>query len=279
VAGALLGIAWLKPQVGLPIVLLVTLFHTPHPRRLLAGFAGATASLIVLTVATTGLGSLRLWIAGMIGYSHDIAGQTAIPSIAGLYVQWASPRARIGLTIALLVCACAITVLQWLRVRQKADVPFHSVAWLWFAWFLVTPYTHVTDEILLTIPILAILGRDAVRMREPLASFSLLALFFAPLPGEWSLFALGFPVLVLVLADWEDSWRSRLDIAAPSILLALSTISHRASIPLNGQCLALLAVTVCLVLSTREPVANTAADPKEPAVPLTQPVVVAPVVG
>jgi hypothetical protein len=116
-------------------------------------------------------------------------------------------------------------------------------------------------------------------MREPLASFSLLALFFAPLPGEWSLFALGFPVLVLVLADWEDSWRSRLDIAAPSILLALSTISHRASIPLNGQCLALLAVTVCLVLSTREPVANTAADPEEPAVPLTQPVVVAPVVG
>lgn len=47
---------------------------------------------------------------------------------------------------------------------------FARTGWLWFAWFLATPYAHGNDVVLLAVPILVMLGRNACHiMRFPAA--------------------------------------------------------------------------------------------------------------
>jgi len=46
-------------------------------------------------------------------------------------------------------------------------------------WFLATPFAHFPDEILLTIPILALLGRDGQHLGQAIPVFVIYLLFFS----------------------------------------------------------------------------------------------------
>lgn len=179
VAGCLLSLAWLKPQVGLPIALLILLFHAPARARVLAGFGSAAGALMIFTGMTTGWHSLALWLRSLVGYTHDIAIQPDMASLAGLYIYWTSPALRLGLEIVILGVAGVVTGIWWLKLRWLQEIPFLSVGWLWIVWFLAAPFAHFHDEILLAVPLLALLGPDGRSISERWTVVALYAVFLS----------------------------------------------------------------------------------------------------
>jgi Glycosyltransferase family 87 len=186
-AGSVAAFGWLKPQLALPLVFVIFVFHATDRRRVAAGFMSMTGLLFGLTVVTTGLNSFAEWISGLNSWSQGLDKQPNIASLSGLYALWAPRPLQLILTLALIAGALALTGIAWRRWRQVAIVPLVSAGWLWVVWFLVSPYTHFPDLIVLAVPVLALLGRDGARVAEPrsiavvyLALFSL-ALFPSPL--------------------------------------------------------------------------------------------------
>lgn len=185
-AGAALTLAWLKPPVALPLVLLVVLFLARDRLRVAGGFVGVSLLLFLLTLATTGPRSIGQWLHGLAGYSKDIASSPSVSSLSGLYVRVTSGGLRLGLELAGLAIAVALTALVWKWYRGRREVPVLAIAWLWFAWFLAAPYAHFYDEILLTAPVLALLGRNGGRLGERLPTTALYLLFFSLLFISWA---------------------------------------------------------------------------------------------
>jgi hypothetical protein len=60
--------------------------------------------------------------------------------------------------------AAAITACWWWRRRSADELPLLGFAWLSFVWFLAAPYAHFFDEVLLTVPLLILFGRDGHRV-------------------------------------------------------------------------------------------------------------------
>lgn len=64
IAGAVAALGWLKPQIVLPLVFVIIVFHCPHRKRMLVGFMSATALFRALfpsplmSLATIALGLL-----------------------------------------------------------------------------------------------------------------------------------------------------------------------------------------------------------------------------
>ncbi len=187
-AGAVLSVAWLKPPVALPIVLLIAAFHVARPARLVAGFSLISASLFGLTLLTTGWSSVVNWIAGLVGYSQDMRTQPDVASLAGLYVRWMPSVGRSALEALSLGLAIAITAVYWYRVRRNAPLDFARDAWLWVVWMLATPYAHFYDEMILAIPIAALLGRHGHKLNRRLPVLALYLMFFSLLVLSWTPF-------------------------------------------------------------------------------------------
>jgi hypothetical protein len=211
VAGMLSSLAWLKPQVGLPIVLLLALFHAPSRQRFLAAFSATVTCLFALTLVTTGWHSLTLWISELVQFHGNMAAQPNIVTLTSLYVLWAPLPVRLALEMLSLGIACTLTALWWWRRRKTDSTPILASGWLWGVWFLAVPYAHFADEILLAIPILALLGRNGHRV------------------------AYGLPATVLY------------------VMLFSTVLFPRTLSPVEVLSLPLLAVTICLALSTRSP--------------------------
>jgi len=187
-AGALLSVAWLKPPVALPMVLLTAAFHVARPARLVAGFSLTTAGLFGLTLLTTGWSSVVQWTGGLVGYSHDMRIQPDVASLAGLYVRWMPSLGRSALEALSLGLAIAITAVYWYRVRRNAPLDFARDGWLWVAWMLATPYAHFYDEMILAIPVAALLGRHGCRLNQRLPALALYLMFFSLLLLSWTPF-------------------------------------------------------------------------------------------
>lgn len=186
-AGALLTAAWLKPPVALPIVVLVFLFMSNRRRTVAISFVITTAVLAVLTVLATGAQSIKDWVAGMLGYSNAITTSPSVSSLSGLYARWAPSGVRLALEAAAILAAIALTAYMWRRGGVEGEMSVLAIGWLWFAWFLAAPYAHFYDEILLALPLLALLGRNGELLTEGgpalalyLAFFSLLVLSATP---------------------------------------------------------------------------------------------------
>lgn len=179
-AGALLGLAWLKPSVALPLVLLIVLFHTPGAKRAAAGFGMATCALILLSFAVLGPGSFVQWMNGLSAFSQSVGSQPEIAPLSGLYARWAPAGIRAGAEVVSLMVAAALTGWWWWRHRGK-ETTMLDTGWLWFAWFLAVPYAHINDVILIMPPVLAILGVNARRATWPLAAAVLYLLFIGVL--------------------------------------------------------------------------------------------------
>jgi hypothetical protein len=166
IAGIVLGYCWLKPQLAIPLAALIVLFHASRPIRVVAGFSLATAAELVLTCVTVGPAMLVNWLGGLASWSHSTGSEPNLASLVGLYAGWASYPLRLFFTSLTLAFAVAVTARVWWTLRGAGEPSFLSVAWLWCVWFLAAPFAHFPDEILLAIPIVALVGRDASRLGE-----------------------------------------------------------------------------------------------------------------
>lgn len=206
IAGAILSVGWLKPQITVPIALLILLFHAPFPRRVLAGIALGSAVLLAATIATTGIQSLSWWVGGIAGFSNGVALQPNYVSLAGLYTGWAPSWARLGLELLCLVAALWLTVLVWRAAATRRSIR-NAPFLLWLVWFLAVPYAHFPDEILLALPVLVLLGCDGVGIRRAGGAVVLYLLFlsfllFPSIAGRINLLCL--PLLAIAVILFRD---------------------------------------------------------------------------
>jgi hypothetical protein len=248
-AGALLCLIWLKPQIGLPVLALMVLFHARSRAVVLGSFCAGSALMLALTIFATGPGSLMIWMRAMTGYYRDIATQTWLPSLSNLYDLWTPLATRTLLTALGIAAALVVTALWWWTVRRRTPIPMERNAWLWIVWFVATPYVHLYDETLLAVPVLALLGRDGFRLSHPLSAFGLYLLAYTWLPTAWTPLELGATVPVLwYLARGADSERRNTTVAILALLtfgwLLYSLLPVQAAV----QSLKVAAAGVCLLL-------------------------------
>jgi hypothetical protein len=189
-AGVILSLALVKPHLSLPLILLVVLFHAPRRKPLLAGLIGATAGWTLLTCITTGPSSLEGWARGLFDWSHHVALEPNLSSLVGLYVNWAPSWLRLCLEGGSVFAALGLTCWWYLRVCQRGPVSLADTAWLWIVWFLAVPFAHYPDEILLTLPFLALLGRDGARVTRVLPALALYLTFLSAVLYQTALLSL-----------------------------------------------------------------------------------------
>lgn len=218
-AGAVLTFAWLKPQVGLPIVMLVVLFHAPSRTRVLGGFLAGTVCMLVLTALLVSPDPIAWWVHGMTGYSGDMSLQPSLACLSGLYVRWAHAPLRLTLEILGLAGACSLTAVRWMRRSRESRTPIADLAWLWCVWFVASPYAHFPDEILLAVPLVASFARAHATGAYRWPALALYLLFLSlPLatwyPMQANLLALAVLGVALCLAQVRRSESRRLDVSS-----------------------------------------------------------------
>jgi Glycosyltransferase family 87 len=160
-SGLLFSLTCLKPQLAIVGFVLLVGFHVTDRRWFTLGVGVGATVLLAVSAATCGLQSLTWWLHGLNSVSSMIGRQPNIAPLIGLYAGWAPTSVRVGLEMSVLAIACVLTFGWWRRMQNTPEVTLISVAWLWVVWFLALPYAHFPDEILLCLPVLALLGPDA----------------------------------------------------------------------------------------------------------------------
>lgn len=210
-AGLFLAAGWLKPSLALPIAAAIVALHAPRWRLTAAGALLGTLLFWITTLVLVGPGSVRPWLAGLIGYGRDIAAQPENASLPGLWVHWmpAGPRTVLTVVTALLGLALAVALVRRLPPERPLD-PLQAAP-IWFIAFLATPYSHISDGMLLALPVMALVGPNGRRAGEPLPALVLYLLFAALLVNRIP----GVPV------DLEP-----LKLAAAGLLIWLASRRH-----------------------------------------------------
>lgn len=199
-------------------------FNLRRRGQVIAGFGGATALLLALTILTSGWHSLVEWVSSMVSYPADMLIEYDIATLAAFYAHWVPPLMRLALEGTLLAATCGLAALVWHRAGRRGGVPLIATGYLWAIWFLVTPFAHWHDEILLTLPVLALLGRDARNL---------------------------VPRLRRLFERRSNSGYSRLPFFA--LYVAFATILVPFPLPINILFLPLLGIAACLTLAARQP--------------------------
>ncbi len=175
--GCLISLAWLKPQLAVPAMILIALFHVNDRRRFLQGMAIGSFVLLAATLVSVGVSPMVKWVGEIRGVSAMVGEQPNMIPLVGLYAGAVSATVRQLLQIGLLTVAVSLTAWSWVNLRPPGAVPPLQVAWLWVVWLLALPYAHFPEEMLLSLPILALIGRDGSRLCRPGALFVLYGMF------------------------------------------------------------------------------------------------------
>src|SRR6202165_558876 len=214
VAGGLaLTLVWLKPNLGVALPVVIALLEPPSARRLLISFA--TGSVLAFGAAALALpGVLIHWPSEILSHWRAVQGpQPDIASIHSFYYPALSGSLK---TIALLIvvlAGCAYAAWALRRVRA----PLTRGLSLLLLWFVILPYVHSFDAILL-LPVLAFLlapdlsGWEAVMTEVAVWAFAIVP--FAYFVGWHIGFFNGFtaiPIALLLLA-----WHRRVVIPTPT---------------------------------------------------------------
>jgi Glycosyltransferase family 87 len=186
IAGILLSLAVLKLPVALPLVGLLVLFHAPHKRWVVGGFLAAFLSRQVFTIALLGQQYESWRIANLMSFSHSMPTQPNVSSLSGLYAQLLPETARLVLEAVSVGVAGAMTLVFWWKTRHESSLPLLRTGWLWFIWLIATPYAHYIDEMLLVIPVLALVGCHGRRITKPLSVCTLYLLILSLLLYSWT---------------------------------------------------------------------------------------------
>ena len=186
VAGILLSVAVIKLPVALPLVGLLVLFHAPQKRWVIGGFLSAFLSRQVLAAVVLGPRYEGWWLGSMVNFSRTMPGQPNVASLSGLYAQLLPETTRLGMEALSVGIAAAATLAFWWKVRHEPTLPLLRTGWLWFVWLVATPYAHFIDEMLLVIPVLALIGRDGLQITRPLSVCVLYLLGLSILLYSWT---------------------------------------------------------------------------------------------
>jgi len=214
--GALLALAWIKPHLLLPVILIAPLLMEKRAAlRWCAGFGLASGLAAGLSILATGPGSIAAWLNDLIGYSgHVDTVQGWIPSLAGTALVLAPHPWNRPLALAVMVCGLVVMAAIVAHARRARVAPLAALCTLTATWLLFTPYVHPNDSVL-ALPALALAwrrgqdGRGRVGWLPVLTlwAVSVLPLAFL-LPRPLELLGLLPPIVVLLAAVYAPTLSS-----------------------------------------------------------------------
>jgi len=210
-AGLVLSLIWIKPNLALVLPAVVVLLVPGMGRRLLAGFG--LGSVIALGVAFAILrAGLLEWPRGIVQVWRSVQGpQPDIASLHSFYYPLLSGWVK---TAALAVACLLLLGYGVWAVRRSPSRPVTGLTVL-LLWLCALPYTHSFDAILLLPVVATLVGRTQRGLSDPLVETTLFA--FAVLPllyftgahlGPFN----GFAAIPVALTAW--TWHRRM--VAPS---------------------------------------------------------------
>ena len=175
-AGALLAIGWIKPHIGLPLLLVVALLEPRAFRSLLSGFA--LGSLILFGVAALVMrGAFLDWPRAVLGQWSGALQQADLSSINAFYYPALSGVARqLVVAVVLIAAGCYAT---WTFRHSRAGLTRALTVLL--LTFLAAPYAHSYDTLLLLPVMLALVGPLLSGWRNPSVEIAIWAFATVPL--------------------------------------------------------------------------------------------------
>jgi hypothetical protein len=211
-AGLVLSLIWIKPNLGLVLPAVVALLLPGMGRRVLAGFA--LGSVVAFGVAFAILRAALLdWPRGIVQVWRSVQGpQPDIASLHSFYYPLLSGWAK---TAALAVACLVLLAYGVWAVRRSPSRPVAALTIL-LLWLCALPYTHSFDAILLLPVVATLVGRTQRGLADPLVETTLFA--FAVLPllyftgahlGPFN----GFAAIPVALAAW--AWHRRIVVPSP----------------------------------------------------------------
>jgi hypothetical protein len=214
-AGLVLAVVWIKPNLGLALPVVVGLYQGRHAGRLLAGFAIGTAGAFAIAAAALGR-ALIDWPRGVIQVWRSVQGPQ--PDIASLHSFYYPLLGGWVKTAALLLACLLIAAYGLWALRRSPARPLSSMTFL-VLWLCAIPYAHSFDAILL-LPVLAILIAPTLAgLKDPWVEITLFA--FALFPLFYFLGAHlgplnGFGAIPVALTAW--AWHRRIVAPSPASL-------------------------------------------------------------
>ncbi len=216
VAGGLaLTLVWIKPNLGVALPLVVALLEPPAARRLLISFAAG--SVVAFGAAALALpGVLIHWPTEILSHWRAVQGpQPDIASIHSFYYPALSGPVKTVALLLVVIAGCTYAV--W--ALRRVHAPWVRGLTLLLLWFVVLPYVHSFDALLL-LPVLAfLLAPDLRGWADVTTEVALWAFAIVPF-GYFVGWHLGFfngftaiPIALLLLA-----WHRRVVIPGPAVV-------------------------------------------------------------
>lgn len=182
-AGAALSIGFVKPHLMGPVALILVLALPRQERRAAAtGLIAALAGWAALACATGGIGVFGRWWSSVHNFYGSIRLQPDVASVAGIFYS-SVPDTLVGpLNAACLSLAAAIGLgflrRGWRGDRRARDRAFGGGL---AAYCALSPYVHTGDQVLLALPILALIGPNRRGLREAAVLLAASAAILAPI--------------------------------------------------------------------------------------------------
>jgi Glycosyltransferase family 87 len=212
--GLVLTLVWIKPNLGVVLPVVVALNEPTAARRLLISFAaGSVVAFGAVALALPGV--LIHWPSEILSHWRAAQGpQPDIASVHSFYYPALSGPLKTGALIFVVLVGCAYAA--WALRRLHA--PFTRGLTLLLLWFVLLPYVHSFDAILL-LPVLAVLlASDQHGWRDATTEAAVWAFAIVPFAYfvGWHLgFFNGFtaiPIALLLLA-----WHRRVVMPSPAV--------------------------------------------------------------
>ena len=176
-AGAVLVLVWVKPNIGLPLALVLALLEPGVARRMLSGFVTASAGAFGLMLAIMGWRFLewplqvpRMWQAVQ-GLQPDIA------SVESFYYPGLHGWVKTAALLLTLLAAVAYAV--W-ALRRAPDAHSRGLSLL-IIWLFALPFVQSYDLILLLPAIALLLGPRLDGWADPLVELTVWGFAVIPL--------------------------------------------------------------------------------------------------
>ncbi len=183
-AGVALSLGLVKPHLILPLALVLVLAASRGQRRpLVQGLVGGAVGWAIFTQLFDG-GIIRYvqWLQGLGGSDNAFVNQADLAAIPGLLYKVFPTNVSVILTSLGVVLACF--VLGRLALAAWSGGPWEQRRLLGAGislYFAFLPYEHTSDQILLALPLLLLIGPDGAGLRQWPARIAAFCFVLTPL--------------------------------------------------------------------------------------------------
>lgn len=183
-AGLALSLGFFKPHLMLPVALIACAAAPRGSRRpaLLGLLAGLGAWLAIGIAFEGGFGVFGRWWSSVSGFAGSIRYQPDVASIPGLYYAQAPDGLIHMLNLVCLVLAATLILGLAFAARSgeeraRARLFGGGIA----VYFSLSPYVHTSDQALLALPLLALIGPQGRGLRDSAVWLAAIAATLAPI--------------------------------------------------------------------------------------------------